>query len=143
MYNNIMTENPLDLEFHLYPIALLDYTFVIIFYVSLSLILAVIFDGYIVPPYNKEKEMKDNSFILGLKIFIHLAIQGFIAIILITLAQKIPSPFHNVLGYDTACPLGKIIRNPAIISVILFALSQSLRGRLFLFFSRFNKNFKI
>ena len=123
-----------------YSIALIDYIWVITIYSTVAFILAVIIDGHILPPYDPKATSKTSSPILAIEIIIQLAIQGFIAILLHGLLQKIPSPVHGIADYDANSQMGILLRNPAIISVILFALSRSLQGRLFNLFARFDKN---
>jgi hypothetical protein len=132
--------DPLSYPLHQYPIALIDYLWVITIYSVSSFTLALIIDGYILPEYDAEKTQNTNSYILSIEIICQLAIQGFIAILLCALLQKIPSPVNGIMGYETHTVLGVLIRNPAIISVILFALSKSLQGRIFTLFGRFDKN---
>jgi hypothetical protein len=132
--------DPLSYPLIEYPFVFIDYLWVITVYIIASFAMSVIIDGHIVPPFDIEKESKDSSIILSLKIILQLAIQGFIAILLCAILQKVPSPVEGVYGYYTKSPLGLLVRNPAIISVILFALSSSLRARLFYLFSRYDKN---
>jgi len=73
-----------------------------------------------------------------LQILLQLAIQGFIAIFLYALLQKIYSPFNGWYGYTSETPLGLTIRTPAIISLILFVLSTSLHDKLKILFNRFS-----
>lgn len=122
------------------PIALIDYIWVITIYVTISFILAVIIDGHILNKYDSEKTKKTSSIKLAIEIILQLALQGFIAIFLHSLLQKIPSPVQGIANYNSNEALGNLLRNPAIISVILFALSKSLQGRLMILFSRFDKN---
>ena len=123
-----------------YPIALLDYLYVIIIYVSISFWLAVLIDGHILPKFDIEKEKKDYTIILYSKVMLQLALQGFIVIVVSILLQKLPSPLTNIMNYDPNSKLGLLIRNPAIMYIILFVLSKSLQARLIILYSRFNKN---
>ena len=132
--------DPLSFPLKQYPAMMVDYVWVIAIYTSLSFCLAVLIDGYLLPPFDPKTEAEDSSAYLWLKISMQLAVQGFIAIFLAALVQKIPSPVAGSFGYDTHSLLGALVRNPAIISVMLFALSSSLRARLMFLFSRFNKN---
>ena len=136
----LIPHNALAYPLEIYPIAFFDYLWVISLYITISFFLAVLIDGYLLPPFDKKKESKESSIFLGCKVLLQLAAQGFIAVLISALLQKIPSPFHGLFGYDRYTPLGILIRNPAIISVILFALSSSLRERLLYLFSRFDKN---
>lgn len=87
-----------------------------------------------------KEHIEKSTVRLGVEILIQLAIQGFIAILLCALLQKIPSPFEGIFNYETHTSLGLLIRNPAIISVILFSQSKTLQGKIYLFMSRFSKN---
>ena len=125
-----------------YLIAIVDYLWVITLYVICAFILAITVDGYIFPKFEKEKIDEESSIVLFLKILSQLCMQGFIAILLIILLRRIPSPVNGVLGYNANDYLGTLVRNPAIISVILFALSTSLKERLLALYGRFvKKNF--
>jgi hypothetical protein len=121
-------------------ISLVDYTWVIIMYSVSAFILAVIIDGYILKPFDLEKTKKESTLILSLQVILQIAVQGFIAIFLHGLLEDIPSPVDGIFGYNSKSDLGNLLRNPAIISVILFALSKSLQGRLMVLYSRFDKN---
>jgi len=131
--------DPLYYPLSQYPVILIDYIWVITIYVTLSFSLAVIIDGYILPPFDLKVESTYSSVYLGLKITTQLAVQGFIAIMLHSLVERIQSPVEGIFGYNPKSTLGEIIRNPAIISVILLTLSSSLRARLMYLFSRITK----
>lgn len=123
-----------------YPFAFIDYLWVIIIYVVISFALATLIDGYLLPPFDILFTEKENTAILAIQIIIQLALQGFIAIMLFAILRKLPSPVRGLGGYNPNSSLGILLRNPAIISVILFFLSKSLQGRMVVFYSRFNKN---
>ena len=123
-----------------YPIAFLDYLWVIILYISTTFFLATTIDGRILPPLNVENTKELKSIILFIYVIIQFTVQGFIVIIIFILLQKLPSPVNGILGYNHHSAIGLLIRNPAIISVMLFALSKSLQGRLTILYSRFNQN---
>ena len=133
-------KNPLLLPFGQYPIALLDFLWVITIYVSSAFILAAIIDGFVLPPFNLEYNLKTSSLVLTVEILFQFALQGFIAIFLCVTLQNIPSPVQGILGYESHNGLGVLLRNPAIINIILFTLSKSLRGKLFILFGRIDKN---
>ena len=126
-----------------YPVALVDYIWVITFYVTAAFFLAALTDGYLLPPFEISDAKNDSSFGLAIKIILQMALQGFIAIALCAIMQKLPSPMDGVFGYKINTSLGVLIRNPALISVILFSLSKSLRGRLFVLYSRYDYNARI
>ena len=131
--------DPLSYPIHVYPIAFIDYVWVITLYVTFSFCFAVVIDGYILPPFNYEHESNYSSMYLFTMILLQLAGQGFIVILISSLLQKLPSPV-TIFGYETRSSLGSLVRNPAIMAIILFTLSASLRERLLYLFSRFNKN---
>lgn len=130
---NILTEN----HWH-YPIAFLDYLYVITIYSICAFFCAVIIDGYIIPDFNLQIALKRSSIFLALQILLQLTIQGFIAIFLYALLQKVNSPFNGIYGYTSTTPLGLTVRNPAIISVLLFYLSMALKTKLQILFLRFS-----
>jgi hypothetical protein len=130
------TQNILGENVYQYPIAFLDYMFVITIYVISAFFLSVAIDGYLVPTFNQSIASQQSNFYLASKILLQLSVQGFIAIFLYALLQKIHSPFYGLYGYTSKTPLGLSIRNPAIISVILFFYSTSLHSDLYLLFSR-------
>lgn len=121
-------------------IALLDYMWVITIYVTAAFCYELIVDAYILPPLNMENELKKPTYLLAIEVLLHLALQGFVAIIMNLFLQTIPSPFNGVFGYNDNNTLAVILRNPAIVSVIIFALSRTLQARIFILYSRYNKN---
>ena len=129
----ILTESPKH-----YPIAFLDYLYVITIYSICAFFCSVIIDGYIIPDFNLQIALKRSSIFLASQILLQLAVQGFIAIFLYALLQKIYSPFNGLYGYTSKTPLGLTVRSPAIISVILFYLSTSLHDKLKILFNRFS-----
>ena len=133
--------SPLSYPLIQYPICFIDYLWVISVYITSCFSLAVFIDGYLLPPFDLEQESKESSLFIAVKVLLQLAFQGFIAIFLCAVLQKIPSPVNNICGYDSQTTLGVLIRNPAIISAILLLLSQSLRNRALHLFSRIQKAF--
>ena len=131
--NTILTENHKH-----YPVAFLDYLFVITIYTTCAFFCSVLIDGYIIPEFNVIIALKRSSIFLASQILLQLAVQGFIAIFLYALLQKINSPFDGLYGYTSKTPLGLTVRSPAIISVILFYLSLSLHNKLIILFNRFS-----
>jgi hypothetical protein len=113
---------------------------VITIYVCCGFILAIIIDGNILPRFDIIVESEDSSWYLGLKLLLQLSIQGFIAFMLYGLLQKISSPVNGWYQYNSHTSLGILVRNPAIISVILSVLSSSMRERLLYLFSRFSRH---
>lgn len=131
-------KSPLSYPLSQIAISLVDYTWVITVYIVTAFSLSVFIDGYLLPPFDVTTESQESSLYLGIKIILQLAVQGFIAIFLCALLQNIPSPVHHLGGYDAGSSLGLLVRNPAIISVLLFALSKSLQARLKYLFSRYD-----
>jgi hypothetical protein len=123
-----------------YAMAVIDYIWVITIYVICAFILAVTVDGHIFEKFEPEKAKSNLSIVLFSKILLQLCVQGFIAILLIILLHRLPSPVNGYFGYHTHSSLGTLVRNPAIISVILFSLSTSLRARLITLYSRYIKS---
>lgn len=123
-----------------YPFAFIDYLWVIIIYITISFSLATLIDGNLLPPFDITYTENQNTIVLAVQIILQLAMQGFIAIVLFAILRKLPSPVAGMCGYNPNSSLGILLRNPAIISVILFSLSKSLQGRMAVFYSRFNKN---
>ena len=124
----------------LYPAEFIDYIWVITLYGIIAFTLAVTIDGHILPKFNEKEEEKQSTFMLCIEILAQLAIQGFIVICICALLQRLPSPVEGLRGYNSHSAEGGLMRNPAILSVILFALSKSLQGRLAIVFSRFDRN---
>jgi hypothetical protein len=131
--NTILTENHRH-----YPVAFLDYLYVITIYATCAFFCSVLIDGYIIPEFNVQIAVNRSDIYLAVQILLQLAVQGFIAIFLYALLQKISSPFDGMYGYTSDTPLGLTVRNPAIISVILFFLSISLHNKLQILFNRFS-----
>jgi hypothetical protein len=130
---NILSESHMH-----YPIAFLDYLYVITIYATCAFFCGVAIDGYVVPEFNLQIALKRSSGFLALQILLQLAVQGFIAIFLYALLQKINSPFNGLYGYTSDTPLGLTVRSPAIISVILFFFSITLHNKLMILFNRFS-----
>jgi len=123
-----------------YAMAVVDYIWVITIYIICAFVLAVTVDGHIFEKFDPEKAKYDSSVVLFSKILLQVCIQGFIAILLSILSHRLPSPVNGYFGYHTHSSLGTLVRNPAIISVILFALSTSLRARLLTLYNRYIKS---
>jgi hypothetical protein len=121
-----------------YPVAFLDYMYVITIYSACAFFCSVLIDGYIIPEFNLQIAIKRRSIVLAFQILLQLALQGFIAIFLYALLQKINSPFDGLYGYTSDTPLGLTVRSPAIISVLLFFFSISLHNKLMILFNRFS-----
>ena len=58
------TQNILGENVYQYPIAFLDYMFVITIYVISAFFLSVVIDGYLVPPFNKSIATQQSNFYL-------------------------------------------------------------------------------
>jgi hypothetical protein len=123
------------------PIILLDYIWVIAIYFFVAFWIEVFIDGYLLPPFILENEQKKPSWLLFIEVFLQIALQGFIVFILHALLQFIPSPVNGIMNYNIHSTIGKFLRNPAIITTMLFLLSNVLRKRMLLLFARYNKNY--
>lgn len=121
-----------------YGLAFLDYLWVLTIYVVFAFTISNIMDNYVLNKFNEEKTKKQSSIRLGLEIILQLAVQGFFVIMITEIMIKIYSPFDNTKYYNSKSGLGLLIRNPAIIAVILYNSSNQLQGRLKVFLSRFN-----
>ena len=115
----------------------IDYAWVISLYLLLAFFAAVMIDVYFMAPYNDEREHQKTTWLIFIQVMIQLAIQGLIAITISIIVHKIPSPVQGLLKYDVHTSFGELLRNPAIVSVILFAMSETLVGRVKLLFARF------
>ena len=127
-------------QLKLLPIYIVDYIWVITIYATTAILLAVLIDGYLLPPYDADETKKKPTWQLYLEVILQIALQGFIAIVVITVLQNIPSPVEGINGYGHGSGEALIIRTPAILTVLLFYLSRSLKGRLVTLVSRFDKN---
>jgi|688.fasta_scaffold1655993_1 hypothetical protein len=127
-------------QLKLLPIYLVDYIWVITIYGTTAIFLAVLIDGYLLPPYDEYETIRTPTWKLYLEVILQLALQGFIAVVIITVLQNIPSPVEGMYGYGHGCSEALIIRTPAILSVLLFFLSKSMKARIETLFSRFDKN---
>lgn len=114
----------------------IDYAFVVTIYVTCGFLMGVLIDGYILKGDDVESIHSESSIEMYIKILLQLALQGFVVIVISLFIKEIPSPVEGVNGYDPHSPAGDIIRNPAIITVILFFLSVSLRARIMILFNR-------
>ena len=123
----------------LYPMLFLDYAWVITLYGTMAFWVAVFMDGYVLPKFDEKDQQTKSNMRLYLEVIFQIAVQGFIAIAIIALVQKIPSPLEGVLGYTINSSYGILMRNPAIITAILMALSETLRKKLMILFDRFSK----
>jgi hypothetical protein len=128
------------LDVRMVPVLVLDYVWVILIYATIAFWLAVLIDGYILPKYDQASTDATPSWLLFIELVLQLGLQGFIAVFIHTLLNKLPSPAQGLRGYSRSSPEWVVIRNPAVISVILFALSNSMRGRLMTLFKRFDRN---
>ena len=132
--------DPLSYSIKQYPIVFLDYLWVISLYTISAFFSAVILNEHLFSEFDKEKESEHSSYLIGLKILLQLALQGFIAVLLCGILLSIPSPVTNIMGYNPHTSLGLLLRNPAIISVLLVILAKPLQERLMYLYSRFHKN---
>ena len=123
----------------LIPIYLLDFTYVMTIYISTGIFLSLLMDGYILEPISIESVKRKTTFILYAEVLLQLLIQTLITVILALLLQYIPSPVNGLYGYSTLNTEGKIIRNPAVITMLLYHFSSSLKIRLNELFNRLAK----
>jgi hypothetical protein len=121
----------------MFPIYFVDYVFVMVLYVSFAFCTAVLVDSYILPKYSDEYTKKTSSALLSIEVLLQFILQGFFVICIIFLIKAIPSPMEGVYGYNPNSSIGFVVRNPAIISIILLRLSDSLIGRLDELYNRF------
>ena len=128
------------LDLRMAPVILVDYVWVITLYGISAFWVAVLIDGYILPKYDQGATDRTSSFMLFVQVILQVALQGFVAIIIHALLQMLPSPVQGINGYSPTMSEWSVVRNPAVISVILFALSRSLQGRLMSLFRRFDRN---
>jgi hypothetical protein len=137
---NFMPPGPLDYPLHEYPVAFIDYMWIMAIYITVGFIICVFINGYLLPPFNIEEESKDSSLLIFSKILLQLSAQGFLALIMCAILQKVPSLLSGFFDYDSNSTLGVLIRSPTIFTVLLFFFAQSLQARLRYLFSRFDKN---
>ena len=108
-------------------------------YISTGIFLSLLMDGYILEPMSIESAKRKTTFILYAEVLLQLLIQTLITVILALLLQYIPSPVNSLYGYSTLNTEGKIIRNPAVITMLLYHFSSSLKIRLNELFNRLAK----
>jgi len=138
--NTKKIKNLLSFPWPHYFVAFLDYLWVITIYVTSAFLIVVFIDGYLLPPFNLNISEKQSTTLLAIKVLIQIAFQGFIAILLFVILNKLPTPVKGLFQYNPHTSLGVLLRNPALITILLFSLSKSLQGRLAVLYSRFNKN---
>lgn len=122
-----------------YTFALLDYIWVITIYVSVAVFLSSLVDGHLLPPFDSKEAEKDSDVVLAGKIILQFALQGFFVIVITETMTNIYSPFGYFHGYNPKTDIGLLIRNPTVISLILFNLSKTLQGRLLVLYHRFGR----
>lgn len=128
-------------KYWMIPVYLLDYIWVITIFFSTAFWLAVLIDGYILPPFDLKTAEATSTWVLYGEVLLQIALQGFLVITIAAFLQIVPSPVSGVMGYDTHGTLGSvIIRNSAIVTFLLLTLSHGLQGRLQILFARFNTN---
>lgn len=127
----------LNMPFVYYPIGFIDFCYVITIYIISSLGLAALINGIILPPFIVEESKKLSSIVLVLYLSMIFALQGFLSVLMCAFLELIPSPINGIWGYDTHSPIGIIVRNPAIVTIILFGLSKTLNGIIQIICDRF------
>ena len=129
------------IHFARYPIYFVDYLWIIVLYVSIAFWLAVLIDGVVLPPYDQEKTDATPTWLLFVYVLLQFAVQGFLVLVIGAFLQAVPSPVGGVMGYDAHGKLGvNLIRNPAVMTIILFFGSPGLQGRLRTLLARFDRN---
>jgi hypothetical protein len=139
---NFMPPGPLDYPLHEYPVAFIDYMWIMAIYITVGFMICLLINGYLLSPFNIEEESKDSSLLIFSKILLQFCAQGFISIMFCAILQKIPSLLSGFFDYDSNSTLGVLIRSPTIVTVLLFFFAQSLQARLRYLFSRFDANHK-
>ena len=119
-----------------YPAALVDYVWVMFVYITLGYMMAVLIDGYILPAYDAKRENSKCTARLYAEVVGQLTVQGYLCVLIIAGLQHLPTPAEGISGYTKKSTLGTLVRNPAIITSLLLALSSSLRSKMFLVFDR-------
>lgn len=127
----------LNMPWKYYPIGFVDFCYVIIMYIISALALSALINGIILPPYNEEETLKVSTLYLVLYLSIIFALQGFLSVVMCAFLELIPSPINGLFGYSTSSPIGVIVRNPAIVTIILFGLSTTLNGIIKIICDRF------
>ena len=128
------------LDIKLIPFALLDYIWIIFVYFTVAFFIEVLIDGYLLPKFDYEQEVNTPSWKLYLQIFLQISLQGFVAFIIYAIVHYFPYPKIFTHYYNPTSPLGFFLHSPSIIVTLIMMLSYSLKKRVFLLFSRFNKN---
>lgn len=122
-----------------YTFALLDYIWVITIYVSLAVLLSSLVDGKLLPPFDPKEAETESNASLAFKVILQFALQGFFVIVITETMKNVYSPFSYFNGYNPKTDIGLLIRNPTVISIILFNLSKNLQGRLSILYHRLGK----
>ena len=137
--NNYASSSLLHMPLIFYPIGFIDFCYVIIIYIVASLVLAGIINGLILPPFDEEESNKKSSFVLVIYLSMIFALQGFLTVLMCAILEIIPSPINGIFGYNISSPIGLIVRNPAIVTIILFGLSKTLNGIIKIICERFQE----
>lgn len=122
------------------PAVLMDYVWVVALYGTSAIAMAVLIDGHLLARFDEQATRSASSALLLAEVLVQVAAQGFVVMVATAALATLPSPADGLLGYDHRSPVGQLVRNPAIMTVILFSLSKSLQGRLRVLFSRFDQN---
>ena len=110
-----------------YPVGILDYVYVSTLYILSSLLIAGSINVFM-PQFNPKQAMNDSTIKLSLTLAVIVSLQGFLACVITTLLHVLPSPINGLFGYNTHSPIGMIVRNPAIITLLLFMMNDTIRG---------------
>ena len=137
--NKYVDNSLLHMPLVFYPIGFIDFCYVIVIYICASLVLAAIINGLILPPFIEEESAKKSSVFLVGYLSMIFALQGFLTVLMCAILELIPSPINGIFGYSINSPIGIIVRNPAIVTIILFGLSKTLTGIIKIICDRFQE----
>jgi hypothetical protein len=132
-----------NMPLRFYPIGILDYVYVSTWYITLALITGAIINGILLPPFDDKKSEKEHTAKLVLILAAILSMQGFVVCAITTILDLIPSPINGLFGYNTLSPIGVIVRNPAIMSIIIFTSNETIIGIIKILLERAKQNSKI
>ena len=110
-----------------YPVGVLDYVYVSTLYILSALLIAGPINGFL-PTFNPKTAMNDSTMKLSITLAVVVSLQGFFACVITTLLHMLPSPINGLFGYNTNSPIGAIVRNPAIITLLLFMMNDTIHG---------------
>ena len=124
---NTKSSSILNMPLIYYPVGILDYVYVSTIYIISALLIAGGINGFM-PTFNPKKAMAESTISLTISLAIVVSLQGFFACVVTTLLHMLPSPINGLFGYNTNSPIGTIVRNPAIITLLLFMMNDTVHG---------------